>query len=281
MALVGCLAAARPSQAHAPEQRHEQLLVVAGEHRAAGRHEQALAAYAEAFEAMTPELRVSGVGELVALEAGNAALEDYQARGERESLVRGRAVVVAFIESIKTARPGVETVPMDGAKRLLSQIDQAMPAAEPAVPEAGEAAGEEAASEDIEPVGSDEPASPAEADEPRARGGPLGAMGKAGVALLVVGGVSVNAGVALLIRSPTYFPRDDPNATRITTTRPPGWAMLGGGLTSVVVGAVLLGIDRQRARAKTARAGEARRIAVSAQAWLTSDVQGLGLHGRF
>lgn len=262
--------------AAAPKDRHEQLLVAAGEHSNAGRHEAALQAYADAFEAMSVSLQVSGVGELVALEAGSAAIADYQARGDRESLERGRAVILAFMQAVRTAGPGIESVPLDAVKQQLAELDALTPVDELEV--VGEEDGQEPPTEETAPeVVSSQ-------DEPRPKDTgrrPLGPMGKAGVALLVIGGVSANAGVALLIRQPTNFPRNDPRATYLTTTRPPGWALMGGGLATVAVGAVLLGVDRVRARGPRAQASKGHRSVVVAHPWVDLGAAGVRLDGRF
>ncbi|MEM9460923.1 MAG: hypothetical protein AAGF11_42560 [Myxococcota bacterium] len=262
--------------AAAPKEQHEQLLVAAGEHSNAGRHDAALQAYADAFEAMSVQLRVSGVGELVALEAGSAAIADYQARGERESLKRGRAVILAFMQAVRTAGPGIESVPLDAVKQQLVKLDALIPADELAVGSVEE--DDEPATE--QPQVELEPTQEESSTNDSGRQ-PLAAMGKAGVGLLVVGGVVVNAGVALLIRQPTYFPRDDPQATYLTTTRPAGWALLGSGVATVVVGAVLLGVERSRARSRSNRVARSRRRAVVAHPWVAPGSGGVGLLGRF
>ncbi len=79
---------------------------------------------------------------------------------------------------------------------------------------------------------------------------PLKAGGKAGVALISVGGAATIAGIVLLALPPQEDLADDPERTDSTSYRPVGGAVLGVGLAGVIVGAVLLGIDRKRARSR-------------------------------
>ncbi len=109
----------------------------------------------------------------------------------------------------------------------------------------------------------------------------LGGKGKAGVALLVVGGLGAIGGVVLVARKPKYFPVGDPQASMIQTTRPPGWALLGGGVAAVVVGAVLLGIDRKQAKQREAARSKPKKAEAKLHPWLGADGAGLGVYGRF
>lgn len=110
--------------------------------------------------------------------------------------------------------------------------------------------------------------------------GALGGMGKAGVALLVVGGLGAIAGVTLVVLPPKTFPTGHPNAALIQTTRPPGWGVLGGGVAALVVGAVLLGLDRKQAkqRAVKAQGGKAQ---ARVSPWMGRHGAGLSVVGRF
>jgi hypothetical protein len=77
-------------------------------------------------------------------------------------------------------------------------------------------------------------------------------MGKAGIALLAVGGAALITGVVLVVRAPA--PREDKMPTHVFSTRPPGYALLGVGAAVAITGGVLLGLDRRNAKnASTAR----------------------------
>jgi hypothetical protein len=77
------------------------------------------------------------------------------------------------------------------------------------------------------------------------RKGKLGTKGKAGVALVALGAAGVIAGVVLIVL-PDRPKSGDP--TREVFTQPPGYGVLAGGAVSLVVGAVLLGLDRKQAK---------------------------------
>lgn len=87
------------------------------------------------------------------------------------------------------------------------------------------------------------PSSPPPVEAPPPPQG-LGARGKAGIALVALGGVSLGAGVGLALRQPT----PDPDLPRnVITTRPAGFALIGVGAAAVVVAAVLIALDRRQA----------------------------------
>jgi hypothetical protein len=86
-------------------------------------------------------------------------------------------------------------------------------------------------------------------DEPPRKG--LGGLGKAGVALLSVGVAGVAVG-AVLVALPAKV--DVANPLYETTTRPPGWAVLGVGAAALISGTVMLIVDRRRARRPRATA---------------------------
>jgi hypothetical protein len=85
-------------------------------------------------------------------------------------------------------------------------------------------------------------------DTSRAERRPLGKMGGAGVALVVVGGAATIAGVALLAIPVEDAHADDPERTETASYRVPGGVVLGVGLATLVVGAALLGTDRAHAK---------------------------------
>ncbi|MEM9460926.1 MAG: hypothetical protein AAGF11_42575 [Myxococcota bacterium] len=262
-----------PARGAAPGADFEQALADADAHANAGRHADALRTYAAAFEAMPDSLRVGGVAEFAVLAAARAAIADYQDRGEVQALERARAVLVQFIEDV-TAEPNAE-VSATAAEQLLAEIEALVPADHSPVGE------HEVNVEPSRPLDPKSASAPAEQEDP----GNLRGMGKAGIGLLVVGGSIAIGGAVLAAREPTGFPDRHPNANKISSTRPPGWAMLGGGAAFIVVGAVLLGIDRKRAKPRQASA--ARSVApgfevrASIHPWLGIDGGGLGATGRF
>lgn len=271
-ASVLCLAIAMPVRAAAPEADFEQTLAQADRHANAGRHADALRTYAAAFGAMPDNLRVSGVAEFIALAAGRAAIADYQERGEAQALERGQAVLVRFIDRV-LAEPSAEGS-ADAAQALLAKIEAMVPPAPPRAPQ---------------PETHDEPApererEPARAGaEPRDRG-KINAMGKTGIGLMVAGGLTTIGGVVLVALPPSGFPEGDPNANKVTTTRPAGAAVLGGGAALVIVGAVLLGVERTRAkRQRTSTAGSSmlRATRATVHPWLRAHAGGLGVTGYF
>jgi hypothetical protein len=273
LALVLCVAVSRPVHGAGPQRELEPMLLEADEHASAGRHDAALRAYADAFEIMPAETRASDVGEFVALAAGHAAVADYKARGKRESLEIGRRVIVGFIASVAAAGPDARTAPVDAARQQLSEIEGLMPTeVVPPVEDAGMDRGDEP-----------EPEVQIDAEDPTKGTDPdrLRGMGKAGVALLVVGGLGAIAGVTLVVLPPRHFPLGDPNASKIQTTHPPGWGILGGSLVALAVGAVLLGFDRNDAKQRTAAGASRTKPQARVRPWLGRDGAGLGVEGRF
>lgn len=118
-----------------------------------------------------------------------------------------------------------------------------------------------------------------DSDDPIVDGDPsrLGTKGKAGVALLVVGGLGAITGTVLVVLPPLEeFPTGHENAAYVKSARPPGWGVLSVGVAAVVVGAVLLGLDRKQAKRRAAGKAEAR-----VHPWLGPDGAGVGVVGRF
>jgi hypothetical protein len=76
----------------------------------------------------------------------------------------------------------------------------------------------------------------------------LGKKGKAGVALLAVGGGGLVAGIVLAVLPPRDH-KDMP--TKDVHTDTPGYVVLGVGAAAVIVGAVLLGLDRRAAKRRS------------------------------
>ncbi len=182
LALCLALGPVAHARAAAPARDHEQLIAEADELTGQGRHADALTAYAQAFEAMPPALQSSGVGELVAVGAGDAALADFRERGDVGSLERGRAVLLRFAGAVQSASPSSSPASLDEAKARLAEIEAAMPPADgpPATP----APAPDAARDDG-------PA-PATDDAPPERS-------RVGLGLAIGGGVAVLAGVGLVV----------------------------------------------------------------------------------
>jgi hypothetical protein len=80
----------------------------------------------------------------------------------------------------------------------------------------------------------------------------LGSKGIAGTTLLVGGGIALVTGIGLAVAPPRTDP-NDPKYERVT--QPAGFAVLGVGAATVVVGAVLLGLDRRERRTRAAQLG--------------------------
>jgi hypothetical protein len=103
----------------------------------------------------------------------------------------------------------------------------------------------------------------------------LRGMGKAGIALMVVGGLGVIGGVPLLVIQPLPVENDPLQATKARNTKPMGGAMLGVGAAVLVTGVVLLALDRKLAKARRTKA------AAMVHPWLRADGGGVGVVGRF
>lgn len=182
--------ATMPVRAYAAPADFEQRIADADAHANEGRHAEALQAYAEAFAAMPPELKASSVGEFVAMAAGNAAIADFEARGDRKSLETGRMVLLGFVGAAQSAGPGAETAPIDGAKQRLGELDARMPAPETTPADPPTPAGPPPAHEPTPTIESD--------TAPDRRGLAIG--------LAVAGGVGALAGVGLLVAGARQVP---------------------------------------------------------------------------
>lgn len=182
VALAVAMGAAGPVRAAAPQGDFEQLIARADEHAGQGRHAEALQAYADALAVMPSDLKASGVGELVAVGAGDAGLADFRARGDRKSLEAARTVLTAFIAAAKGADPATGPGSTTEAEQRLAEIDALMPAPVEAPTES--------------PPTSDE------AEPPSPGSGPADAApdrSRLGLGLAVSGGVVALAGVGLVV----------------------------------------------------------------------------------
>ncbi|MEX1368323.1 MAG: hypothetical protein AB1Z98_34650 [Nannocystaceae bacterium] len=187
LALALMLAGVGPSaRAAAPSgDDFEQLVVQADEHAGAGRHAAALGAYADAFEAMSTELRATPVGEFVALAAGKAALDDFEQREDPAALERGRAVLEQFLAAIEAAAEDGDAASSEAARSRLEELVALMPE-----PEA-------------EPDLGDGPAPLAEPKPVAQRAGPSRTVG---IALVAAGGASVLGGIGLVVAGARQVP---------------------------------------------------------------------------
>lgn len=104
----------------------------------------------------------------------------------------------------------------------------------------------------------------------------LGVKGKAGVALIVVGGLGAIAGVTMVALKPTYLEQGNPEAFKYRSTDPPGYVALGIGAAALITGAVLLGLDRKQAKKRSAS-----KTAALVHPWMGPQGAGVGVVGRF
>jgi hypothetical protein len=97
-------------------------------------------------------------------------------------------------------------------------------------------------------------AAPAPAPTPRSsppsdrERSPLGKLGKTGIGLLVGGTLVAGVGIGLAA-APPRIKEDAP--LEKTTTRPPGYALIGIGAAALITGAILLSLDRTKAKRTT------------------------------
>lgn len=109
-------------------------------------------------------------------------------------------------------------------------------------------------------------------DDPNA----LRGMGKAGVGLLVVGGLGAIAGVTMVVIKDKSFPAEHPRTDQLQSTHTPGWVALGVGAAALITGGVLLGLDRKQAKRRAAG-----KTAALVHPWLGPQGAGIGVVGRF
>ena len=205
VALATVLAAQPAIALSAPAQGDfEQLLADADGHAIEGRHAQALTEYEQAFAAMPAELRATSVGELVVVAASKSALEDFKARGDIESLKRGRALLVDFIVVV-SSHASSSPPSLDTARKQLAEIDDATPAPEPAA--AAEPEPEPEPEPETEPEPEPEPpAVEAESTEPVDDRSMHERDRKLGLGLAIGGGAVTLGGLALIIAGTQQVP---------------------------------------------------------------------------
>jgi hypothetical protein len=271
MVAILCFGFSLPVRATSAPRELETALEQADEHASAGRHDAALRAYSQAFALMPAETKASGVGEFVVLAAGRAAIADYEQRGDRGSLEAARGIIREFIAAVNAAGSRHPSVSVDAAQQQLSEIEKLMPPEESSpTQDVGAAAVEQPEQQGEPELQPDTGGTPAAEESPKLRG-----MGKAGVALLVVGGLGAIAGVTMVAIEPKEFPAAHPRADQLQTTRPPGYAALGVGGAALIVGAVLLGLDRKQAKQRASKAE------ALVHPWVGPRGVGVGVVGRF
>lgn len=226
----------------APGGDFEQLVAEADEHAGAGRHQEALGAYAGAFDAMPADQQAGSVGEFVALAAGKAALDAFEADQDPASLEQGRGVLERFIAAAEGAGE-----PTEAARARLDEIVALIPDPEP--------------EEQTEPEIVPRDPGPSTTDAPR-----KGPSKTVGIALIAVGGASLLGGVGLMVAGSQQVPwyEDQLASGGWDTTSPEyraelanaertrdidigvGGALLGVGAALGVAGAVILVKARTR-----------------------------------
>lgn len=164
------------------------------------------------------------------------------------------------------AEAELKTVAIEGVLEALERYEDLRAAAEAAAqPPAEDAA------PDPEPSPPDPPA-PAPAPTPGAPSRRLHPLGQAGVATLTVGASAVVLGLVFIGLGNDRPPADLPYAQdHVRHFAPPGYVLLGVGSAVAISGAVMLGLDRRRARSST--------ITLAPQASPTTF--GFHLHTRF
>ena len=130
-----------------------------------------------------------------------------------------------------------------GLTKAIDTYEEEQKAAEPEPAPADAGAGTVTEPADVQPEPG--PATPVGQDRPRAR---LGALGWSGIAGLVLGVGGVAAGGAFLGIRET---RPKADKSQVRDFRPGGYALVGVGAALVITGAVLLGLDRARAKRRS------------------------------
>ncbi len=100
---------------------------------------------------------------------------------------------------------------------------------------------------------------------------PLGGMGKGGIAALVVGTAALGTGIALAVIGEPEREGESERSVETTDFGPAGYALIGVGAAAVITGAVLIAVDRKRARKR----------AVSFSPWAGVGLAGITVFRRF
>jgi hypothetical protein len=100
---------------------------------------------------------------------------------------------------------------------------------------------------------------------------PLGALGKAGIATLVIGVAGLGSGIGLAVVGERERAGSSERGGETTNFGPPGYALIGIGAAAVITGAVLIAVDRKRARKRS----------TSFTPWVGPGLAGLSFGRRF
>lgn len=174
--------------------------------------------------------------------------------GWEYAITISRAEQPAGLAHFQSCELCTETELVDAIEGRLATIAadlESTPTAEPTVT---------SAPDEVEPTREPLPVSgPGPTTRPRG----LSAQGKAAVALLALGGAGMVAGIVLAVL-PARPKSGDP--THEVFTQPPGYAALGTAGVALVVGAVLLALDRKASR-RNARQFALRRLQPGLVVW--------------
>lgn len=97
-----------------------------------GKHREALVRFAEAFEAMPADVKVSDVGEFVVYSGTQAALRQFQADGDPAVLLQGKALAASFLVLVGRAQPGASVAAVERAQAALTELEAlSRPVSEP------------------------------------------------------------------------------------------------------------------------------------------------------
>lgn len=143
------------------------------------------------------------------------------------------------LEETEVSRECVGCLESDVVAQVTEAIERCLPALRSTQPRAEPA-----------PAPIDEPGPPRAAVGADDGPGGLSPMGKAGIGVLVAGGVAAVVGVVFAVRGEAFDTEPGAATQSGRDFRPPGFGLIGGGLAAVIAGAVLVGVDRKRQRGR-------------------------------
>jgi len=246
------------------------LVAHAERERGTGRHLSAARTYVGAFRALSFSDRVGLMGELVI----DNALQDYwkaYAQRAKDVAVLEEAVgmLQEYIEFLERARMGGQASVM--SPRLLTQLERLN--TEIDARRATEAMITSASAGEYEPEPEPEPGTNASIDSSESRESSRGTMEKAGIGLMISGGVVIVPGIVFLVRKPTPITDDPERVGKRWNTRPLGGLLLGSGALVAIVGGVLYGVAAGRSKRRPSSA--------SIHPWMGPTGGGVGVAGHF